>query len=224
MRLIFVLIFIASAHRQINAQGLSFSYLMPTNGYLAAPVSPFSIRGVGLQMGKVLSIETGFSLYSMPGLAMTGLPFTSDEPLRGFHLGLIIPASLSAKMDLKLFDLLLSAGGFSLFHSNSRINEGNWDRAILRAEQWDVATSDLVMKNRIGYGWLLGVAAEIPVNRQMNISLGMNYLSGYSPSPISGSVAGGNLGGNITQKDINFANAQTQIQGFEWMIGVTLSR
>jgi len=224
MRLLLVIVLIIFANPQINAQGLSFSYLLPTKGYLSAPVSPFSIRGVGIGIGKTISLETGFSLYSMPGMAISDLPFTSEEPLRGFHFGLLIPLALSAKIDLKYFNLLLSAGGFSIFHTNSRINEGNWDRAIIKFEQWDVATSDLRMKNQLGYGWLIGMAVEVPVNRQMSISTGVNYISGYSPSPVSGVYSGGNLGGAITTKAVDYTKAQTQVQGFELMIGVSLSK
>ena len=64
------------------SQGLSFSYLIPKDGYLSAPVSPFSVRGLGLDFG-LIEVETGFTLYSIGGLGMTDLPFEVNEPLMG---------------------------------------------------------------------------------------------------------------------------------------------
>ncbi|HEY8512790.1 MAG TPA: hypothetical protein VIL31_12610, partial [Cyclobacteriaceae bacterium] len=48
--------------------GLSFSYFLPKNGYFSTPISPFSIRGVGVDITNFLAVETGASLYRMSGL------------------------------------------------------------------------------------------------------------------------------------------------------------
>ena len=80
------------------AQGVSFSYLIPKNGYLTAPVSPFSIRGLGV--GDVIGIETGATLYNIPGLAMDDLPFDYNRPLIGPHFAALVPVDIYLKIPM----------------------------------------------------------------------------------------------------------------------------
>ena len=57
--------------------GMSFSFFFPKNGYFSTPISPFSIRGIGIHPTNFFSIETGFSLYRMSGMNVINLPFES---------------------------------------------------------------------------------------------------------------------------------------------------
>src|SRR5690606_38500619 len=50
--------------------GLSFSYFIPKDGYFSTPISPFSIRGLGVDLTRNIALETGASLYRMSGLNM----------------------------------------------------------------------------------------------------------------------------------------------------------
>ncbi|MBR9999575.1 MAG: hypothetical protein KFF73_11420, partial [Cyclobacteriaceae bacterium] len=71
--------------------GMSFSFFFPENGYFSIPVSPFSIRGLGIHPTDFFSIESGFSLYRMSGLNVTDLPFESEDPLMGPMFSIFVP-------------------------------------------------------------------------------------------------------------------------------------
>src|SRR5687768_12900178 len=74
--------------------GLSFSYFLPKNGYFSTPISPFSIRGLGVDLNRYIAIETGASLYRMSGLNLKGLPFESKSPLIGPNFTILVPLEL----------------------------------------------------------------------------------------------------------------------------------
>ncbi|MCX8490340.1 MAG: hypothetical protein ORN54_04660, partial [Cyclobacteriaceae bacterium] len=50
--------------------GLSFSYFIPRNGDFSTPISPFSIRGLGVNLNRFIALQTGASLYRMAGLSI----------------------------------------------------------------------------------------------------------------------------------------------------------
>ncbi len=218
--IILLISFATLAIGQAQSQGLSFSYLAPKNGYLSAPISPFSIRGVGI--GKIVGIETGFTLYSIPGLAMEGLPFESDKPLSGPNWSVLIPLELTLGGKFGNLGLKVMGGGFGLLNLNSRINEGNMDRALAQYENWDVATSNFDMKTQIGYGWMAGGEIEYRVNKKFSITIETQYLKGASQSAITGTYAGGNFGETIVQKQADFSDSKTSLEGLEFSLGVKL--
>ncbi len=43
----------------VHAQefGLSFSYFIPKNGYFSTPISPFSIRGLGVDLNRFIALK-----------------------------------------------------------------------------------------------------------------------------------------------------------------------
>ncbi len=205
-----------------KAQGLSFSYLIPTNGYLSAPVSPFSLRGVGFDFGLV-GLETGFTLYSVPGLPMDGLPFKSNKPLIGPGFATLVPAEISLTIDTKAVSFKLLGGGFGIWNINPRINYGNFDRAIKAYESWDVANASLGIENGLGIGWMAGFGIELHVSQKFSITSELQYLSGRINSPVAGTYQGGNEGGIIETKLADFPDANTLIQGFELSLGANLN-
>ncbi|MEP4534810.1 MAG: hypothetical protein ABJ004_17085 [Cyclobacteriaceae bacterium] len=201
-------------------QGISFSYLVPKNGYVSAPISPFSIRGVGI--GGMVGLETGFTLYSIPGLGMSGLPFESDKPLTGPNWSVLIPGQATLSIGGGPITLKLLAGGFFIWHANSRINKGNLDRAIADYENWDVVTSNMKMDSKPGFGWMAGTEIEYQVNNKFAITAEVQYLKGESDSALTGSYSGGAVGSEITTKPANFDTATTQLEGIEISLGVKL--
>src|SRR5688500_5136790 len=92
-KILFLLITISTC---VSAQefGLSFSYFLPKNGYFSTPISPFSIRGLGVDLNRYIAIETGASLYRMSGLNLKGLPFESKSPLIGPNFTILVPLEL----------------------------------------------------------------------------------------------------------------------------------
>ncbi len=215
--ILFVLLSVSSM-----GQGVSFSYLFPSNGYISAPVSPFSLRGVGLDFGLV-DVETGFTLYMVPGLPMEGLPFESNKPLIGPGFATLVPLQLTLGIKTKAFSFKLLGGGFGIWNINPRINNGNMDRAIRDFEGWDVANADLTVENELGVGWMAGMGFEFHVSQKFSLTTDIQYLSGKMNSPLDGSYAGGTEGGTITTRSASFPDARTILQGIELSLGVNLN-
>ncbi len=221
LKITFILILIISQTSEISAQGISFSYLIPKNGYLSAPISPFSIRGIGI--GGLVGLESGFSLYSIPGLTMDDLPFESDKPLTGPNWSVLIPGQLTLTAGFGPVGIKLLGGGFLIWNASSRINRGNLDRAIAVYENWDVATSSVSMDMKMGFGWIAGTELEYKISKKMSITGQVQYLKGSSESAITGNYSGGNFGGTIETKQANFDQATTTLEGFEISVGVKLN-
>lgn len=218
--LIIIMFFLALP---IFSQGLSFSYLIPKNGYLSAPVSPFSVRGLGLDFGFI-EVETGFTLYSIGGLSITGLPFESNKPITGPHFSILVPLQLVFALDSKFVTFKLTGGGYIFYHINPRLNNGNLDRAIRDFENWQVANANLDMENNIGLGWIVGTSLEFHVSNSFSISAGVNYLRGRSNAPLSGTYSGAAEGNVVQTIDASFPDAKTALEGIEISLGVVLKR
>ena len=141
-----ILLLVMTVHGLIaygQDMGLSFSYFLPRNGSFSIPVSPFSIRGLGLELNRFVSLETGGSLYRMTGLNISGLPFKSNNPMAGPNLTLLIPAEMVVSFGKKNVRLDLRGGGFAYYGFFQKLNEGNIDRAIREMEQWVTVNSSL---------------------------------------------------------------------------------
>src|SRR5688572_14988258 len=113
-RALLVLLLITTCSVGSRAQdfGLSFSYFLPKNGYFSTPVSPFSIRGLGVDLNRFIAIETGASLYRMSGMNLKDLPFESKEPLVGPNFTLLVPVELVLGLKAQRIQFDLKGGGF----------------------------------------------------------------------------------------------------------------
>ncbi len=204
------------------AQGLSFSYLLPKNGYLSAPVSPLSIRGVGYYYGAV-GVETGGSVYAMAGLGMEGLPFEAAVPLTGPHFSMLVPVELAFKLDTKIVTWKIKGGAAGIWHVNPRLNLGNFDRALRTYEGWQVANADMDISAKPGLGWIAGTGFEWHVARDFSISTDVSYLRVTSKANLTGSYTGGNTGA-LETRVADFPDALINLEGLEISLGVTLRR
>ena len=205
-----------------TAQGLSFSYLIPKNGYLSAPVSPLAIRGVGYYYGAV-GIETGGSVYAMAGLGMAGLPFEAAVPLTGPHFSLLVPLELAFKLDSKIVTWKVKGGAAGIWHVNPRLNLGNFDRALRTYEGWQVANADMDIRSKPGLGWIAGTGFEWHIAKDFSISTEFSYLKVTSEAKLTGSYTGGNTG-PLETKTADFPEAFINLEGLEISLGVTLRR
>ena len=215
-----VVVFCFSAQLYAQEFGLSFSYFIPKNGDFSTPISPFSFRGVGVNMGKYLALETGITLYRMSGLNMKDLPFKSDHSLVGPNFTFFVPGELVIQFPANGFEFDIKGGGFVFYGVNQKLNYGNMDRAIRTMEGWDVANSQFTFKNGPGYGVHAGVEINVDVTKQFGISLEVNYLLGASGLPLTGSYTGGMLGGSNTTKNVEYKDAKVDFTGLEVSIGV----
>ena len=99
--------------------GLSFSYFIPRNGDFSIPISPFSIRGLGVNLNRFIALQTGASLYRMSGISMVDLPFESTNSLLGPNFTIFIPAELVFQLRAQQVQLDLKGGGF-FFYGRAR--------------------------------------------------------------------------------------------------------
>jgi len=196
-------------------QAISFSYLIPKNGYLSAPISPFSIRGIGF--GDIFGVETGATLYNIPGLSVEALPFDYNKPLIGPHFAILVPVQLFLRVPMKTWEVKFLAGGFAWINLNPRINEGNMDRAFRTYESWAVANTDFDLESKLGRGLMAGVSFEFKVNKQFSIITDIAYLLGGAQTSLKGDYAGGN--DQIITKAFETDNARMVIEGLELSVG-----
>lgn len=219
---VFVLILVGLTVR-VHGQdfGLSFSYFIPKNGYFSTPISPFSIRGLGVDLNRYFALETGASLYRMSGLNMKDLPFDSKSPLVGPNFTLFVPAELVIQLQGTQVSLDLKGGGFFFYGFDQKINYGNFDRAIRDYEGWAVANATFTAKNKPGFGVHGGAELTFYVNNQLGISIECNYLMGSSDYPIKGSYIGGNDA--LTIKEVSYDDAKIDFTGLEFSLGLIFS-
>lgn len=213
---------ITTSLAQAQQFGLSFSYFIPKNGYLSTPISPFSIRGVGVNLTNFLALETGASLYRMSGLNLKDLPFESKDPLIGPNFTIFVPAELVLMLKAGRFEFDIKGGGFFFYGFGNKLNYGNFDRAIRKHEGWDVANADFTFSNSPGFGYHAGFELTLPVTSQVGVSLETNYLIGQAKFPIEGTYLGGNDGEPLTTitVDEDFKDAKVDFTGLEFSISL----
>ncbi|REE02144.1 hypothetical protein C7460_102168 [Marinoscillum furvescens DSM 4134] len=202
------------------SQGVSFSYLLPKNGYLSAPVSPFSIRGIGF--GEKAGLQTGITLYSIPGLGMEELPFSSDKPMVGPHFAILVPGQLFFTIPVKNWQFKFLAGGFLWWNINPRLNEGNLDRGYREFEQAESLNTDFSLKNKLGKGLTGGLEITFAWSRELSLTAQASYLKGSAEAPLSGTYTGSKNGQTFTTSADE--NAAILLEGLELSFGVIFSR
>ncbi|MBX2894602.1 MAG: hypothetical protein KF763_04115 [Cyclobacteriaceae bacterium] len=222
MKRYILMLMISLGSLQVFAQdvGLSFSYFIPRNGYFSTPISPFSFRGVGVNLNRFIALETGASLYRMSGMNMLDLPFETKDPLLGPNFTVFVPAELVLEFKGKQAEFDLKGGGFAFYGFDQKLNLGNFDRAIRTYESWDVANSDLSFENNPGFGLLAGVELTFPVTRQFSVSLEINYLMGTAKFPLRGSYTGGTAATGLETIVVDYKNAKVDFTGLEFSIGI----
>lgn len=216
-KILIVLLFPCS-FAQAQQFGLSFSYFIPKNGYFSTPISPFSIRGVGVNLTNFLALETGASLYRMSGLNLKGLPYESKEPLVGPNFTLFVPAELVIMLKAGQVEFDIKGGGFFFYAFDNKINYGNFDRAIREYEGWDVANAAFTFNNKPGFGYHAGAELTIYVTSQVGVSFETNYLMGESKFPIEGSYTGGTT--TTETVAVNYADSKMDFTGLEFSISL----
>jgi hypothetical protein len=198
--------------------GLSFSYFIPKNGYFSTPISPFSIRGIGVDLNRFLALETGASLYRMSGLNVKDLPFETRDPLVGPNFTILVPAELVVQLKGSSIEFDIKGGVFGFYGFSQKINYGNLDRAIREFENWQVANSQFTYENKPGWGYHAGVELTVYATQQVGVSIEVNYLMGQSALPLTGSYTGGNS--ILETRSAEYADAKIDLTGLEFSIGL----
>ena len=213
---------ISAAHAQ--DLGLSFSYFLPKNGYFSTPISPFSLRGVGFNIGDYFGIQTGASLYRMSGMNVINMPFESEEPVIGPTFTLLVPLEFVIQVGNDKQEFSIKGGAFAFFSFDQKINEGNLDREIRTYENWDVANSDFTIENKLGYGYQFGTEYMFYITKQIAVSLEGNYYIGGADLGMKGSYIGGNTtSGLITRDNEDYKDSKIDFTGLEISLGFVYS-
>jgi len=200
--------------------GVSFSFFFPKNGYFSAPISPFSLRGVGFNLTNNIAIETGASLYRMAGMNVTKLPFESSEPLVGPFFNVMVPLELILQFGTDDFEFRIKGGGFAFYNFGTKLNTGNIDRALRDHLAWSVANSNFKFDNNIGYGYEFGVEYIQYFSRNIGISFGVNYFIGGSKLNLRGNVTGATSQLGIVTTPLAYPEANLDFTGMEISIGI----
>ncbi len=203
--------------------GVSFSFFFPKNGYFSAPISPFSIRGIGFNLTRNIAIETGGSLYRMTGMNITDENLNSKEPLVGPFFNLMIPLELVLQFGTNDFEFRVKGGGFAFYNFGTKLNNGNIDRALVEHLNWTVANNSFEFDNNIGYGYEFGVEFIQYFSRRFGVSLGANYYIGGSKLNLRGPVTGATEQLGIITEQLDFPNAKLDYTGLEISIGIIFS-
>lgn len=219
IKCLFIFLLMTTSVVQAQQFGLSFSYFIPKNGYLSTPISPFSIRGVGVNLTDFLSLETGGSLYRMSGLNLKDLPFESKEPLIGPNFTVFVPAELVLMLKGGKVELDLKGGGFFFYAFDNKINYGNLDRAIREYEDLEVVNSDVKFKSKPGFGYHAGAELTVYLTSQFGVSFETNYLVGQAGFPVEGSYTGSDSGALSTEA-IDYKDAKIDFTGLEFSISL----
>ena len=219
MRYTILLIFLLSGTTVFAQQfGLSFSYFIPKDGYFSTPISPFSIRGLGVDLNRFIALETGASLYRMSGLNVKDVPFETKDSLVGPNFTILVPAEIVFQLKGSSVEFDVKGGVFGFYGFDQKINYGNFDKAIRKHENWEVANSNFSYDNKPGWGYLFGAELTLYVTQQVGISLESNYLMGDSGFPLKGRYVGGST--TIESKEVEYPDARIDLTGLEFSIGV----
>jgi hypothetical protein len=200
--------------------GLSFSFLFPKNGSFSVPISPFSFRGLGISPSRYFSLETGFTLYRMSGMNVTGIPFETRDPVMGPFFSLFVPGQAVLKLPLRNVTFKLKAGGFIFYNFGNRVDYGNLDRAIRKYEGWDVANADFQFDNKFGLGLIGGAELIVYFTKQFGMNFEVNYLSGGAPLNLRGTYTGGTEASGLQTLSGNYDGSKLDYSGWEITMGV----
>jgi hypothetical protein len=200
--------------------GLSFSYFVPKHGYLSTPISPFSIRGLGVDLNRFVALETGATLYRMSGLNIKDIPLDNKDPLLGPNFTVFIPAEIVFQLQGSRVNFDIKGGGFFFYGFGQKLNYGNFDRALRKQEQWSVANADFTFQNNPGFGYHGGAELTVHVTNQVGVSLETNYLVGQAKFPIKGTYTGGTTSLESKSVDEDYKNAKVDFTGFEFSVGL----
>ncbi|MEM7106905.1 MAG: hypothetical protein AAF519_01675 [Bacteroidota bacterium] len=205
--------------------GLSFSYFLPRNGYFSTPISPFSLRGVGVDLNRYLAVQTGFSLYRMSGLNIKDIDdFESKDALVGPNFTLMAPVELVLQFIGQKQEFRLKAGGFGFLTFDNKLNNGNIDKAIRQFESWDVANASFDFDSAPGFGYFFGAEYVVFVSRQWGLSFEANYLIGDAGFELSGTYTGGNIVGGLLTREVDYDEAKLDLTGLELSIGIIITQ
>ncbi|MFP4383025.1 MAG: hypothetical protein ACLFSE_03205 [Spirochaetia bacterium] len=170
-----------------GAIGMNFSLFIPRHGYLSVPVSPVSLRDIGISFGKYFGIATAISLDSIAGMAIKDSSgnLLGEGPMAGPFLS--SNGSIYAKINIPIKSIEITARGgvFGFYNSNFRLLTGNIDRYIASRDGYNSVTSDFESEGKFGWGYVFGGSLTYWFG-PIGISAGANYYLGKAALSLTG--------------------------------------
>ncbi len=206
------LLCLLAAEAEAQDFGLSFSYFIPKNGYFSTPISPFSIRGVGVNLNRFISLETGASLYRMSGLNVKDMAFETKDPIVAPNFTLMVPGELVISLKSGRVEFDMKGGGFAFLPFGNRLDYGNLDKGIRTYKNWRVANASADFESTVGYGWMTGAELTVYVTDQVGAKF-----------PIKGSYTGVDSNNEVLTESFDYTDAKMDMTGLEFSIGVIIS-
>jgi len=200
--------------------GLSFSYFFPKNGDFSVPVTPLSIRGIGFDFTSFSGIETGVSLYRMSGMNIKDIPFSSDKALVGPFFSILVPVELVIFAESRRATFKIKGGGFAFYNFDTKLNEGNIDRALKEELNWEVINTDFQVDNTIGLGYLFGGELVYYINKKLGLNMEIQYLIGESDLNMQGTYTGlPSENEGLQTVEVSYPDSKLDFTGFEISLG-----
>ena len=140
----------------------------------------------------------------------------------GPNFTIFVPVELVFTLKAGKTELDLKGGGFFFYGFGTKVNYGNFDRAIRKYEGWEVANADLSITNKPGFGYHFGGELTVYVTNTVGVSFETNYLIGQAKLPIKGSYTGGDSGTPFDEESVNesFKDAKVDFTGLEFSISL----
>ena len=222
-RYIIALALLLTAPQSILAQdeiGMSFSFLFPQNNKFSTPISPLSIRGLGIKFGESVSISTGFTAYRMAESTISNLEFASKAPLLGPSVSFVIPFEMILKFKLNKSLILKLNGGVFLFNNvGDAVNEGNLSLALATYYQYNLVQTDFEYQDKWGWGYQFGIQPIYFVTKQIGIAIKGNYYLGEADLDLSGTIKGWSDNEGYIESEASY-KGNLDFKGFELSLGV----
>ena len=131
-----ILLFLLIAVLSAQGIGVSFSYLLPRNGWFSHPVPPLSLRDIGVDIGRYLGVAGSLSLYSIRGMGLkdqAGNPIDTAEPLVGPFFSLLASGIVKVQVPIRKLQLQAGGGVFGCYNIDPPLMTGNLDRYLATA-------------------------------------------------------------------------------------------
>jgi hypothetical protein len=201
---------------------LQFPLMIPFGGYTSEAGFPVAVRNLDFPFFQYFGISTSLLLHNIPGLPISQLPFTVDEPAFGPTYTLIGQLALKVMIPVGSFFITAKGGGFAFLNLAPRLLRGALDRAIASANGWDAATSNLTFPNKIGYGWLAGGSLTYFLWPNLAaVFFEVLYYDGQAPLELTGNVIGAKKPNIIVEQAVAYAGA-VDLTALEFTLGLLL--
>lgn len=226
MKKSFILLLIGLAlilSKPIKAQevGVGFSALFPNDGEFSVPISPLSIRGLGIG-GDNFTITTGFTFYRMSGLSAIGFPFDYNQSIVKPFNSFLVPLEANAILPTGDWSFDVHFGVFWAFNGASGLNKGDFNEALKDHLDLLFLNTTLDHETNTSFGLIYGLDITYYITKQIGIKFSGTYLDGGSDLNINGTYQGIDNNGNPENGTIDFNESKLDYRGFEVGVGIVV--